>query len=76
LPAANLSYRWLQTDDITERSQFIRQAGRWWFMDSTFVEEGEAGTAAGAAAAPAAAPAAADVPAAAAPKKKGFLGLF
>ncbi len=45
-------------------------------MDSTFVEEGEAGTAAGAAAAPAAAPAAADVPAAAAPKKKGFLGLF
>ena len=60
-----------QNDEVVERSRFARVGGRWFYMDSSFVEEGgvkaEGGAGAGAAAGAAAAKK---------EEKKGLFGLF
>ncbi|KAG2423729.1 hypothetical protein HXX76_015118 [Chlamydomonas incerta] len=56
-----------ETDTVVERSRFARVAGRWYYMDSTFVEEDGVTPAAGAGG---------GAKEEAAKEKKGLFGLF
>lgn len=58
----------LQVDEVVERSRFVRISNKWYYMDSTFVDEQQQGAAA---AAPAAQPQPQEQP-----KKKGLLPFF